>query len=142
MSVRESANVTRVHLRYGDAEEAFRSELVTWLDANLPPAELRSEPKESSAHLPEWARRWQRTLFDDGWLVPGWPPELGGLAPVTVSSHSWGTEAVVAGYDEERLGSPAEATLPRTKSGSAPTASRPPNRPQAGVTERSSHRYT
>ena len=21
---------------------------------------------------------WQRTLFDAGWLVPGWPPELGG----------------------------------------------------------------
>ena len=27
---------------------------------------------------PPWAREWQRTLFDAGWLVPGWPPELGG----------------------------------------------------------------
>src|SRR5438445_25365 len=35
-------------------------------------------PKLSSARLPEWARDWQRTLFDSGWLVPGWPPELGG----------------------------------------------------------------
>ena len=37
-----------------------------------------AEPKLSSAHLPDWARAWQRTLFDAGWLVPGWPPELGG----------------------------------------------------------------
>ena len=28
--------------------------------------------------MPDWARAWQRTLFDNGWLVPGWPPELGG----------------------------------------------------------------
>ena len=28
--------------------------------------------------MPRWARDWQRTLFDAGWLVPGWPPELGG----------------------------------------------------------------
>src|SRR3989440_11304406 len=36
------------------------------------------ERQQSSAHIPEWARVWQRALFDDGWLVPGWPPELGG----------------------------------------------------------------
>jgi alkylation response protein AidB-like acyl-CoA dehydrogenase len=28
--------------------------------------------------MPQWARDWQRLLFDSGWLVPGWPPELGG----------------------------------------------------------------
>ncbi len=28
--------------------------------------------------MPQWARDWQRKLFDNGWLVPGWPPELGG----------------------------------------------------------------
>src|SRR5438874_2321791 len=25
-----------------------------------------------------WAREWQATLFDHGWIVPGYPPELGG----------------------------------------------------------------
>ena len=39
---------------------------------------MLSRPKQSSADLPQWAREWQRTLFDAGWLVPGWPPELGG----------------------------------------------------------------
>ena len=67
-----------MRLRYGPEEEAFRADLLDWLEANLPPPEVMAEPKLSSAHLPDWARAWQRTLFDAGWLVPGWPPELGG----------------------------------------------------------------
>ena len=27
---------------------------------------------------PRWARDWQATLFDHGWMIPGYPPELGG----------------------------------------------------------------
>ncbi len=67
-----------MNLDYDDATEAFRAEFIAWAEANLPPAEERSEPALSSAHLPDWARAWQRRLFDAGWLVPGWPPELGG----------------------------------------------------------------
>ena len=67
-----------MRLRYGDAEETYRAELVRWLEEHAPPRELLARPKRSSADLPDWARDWQRTLFDAGWLVPGWPPELGG----------------------------------------------------------------
>jgi alkylation response protein AidB-like acyl-CoA dehydrogenase len=67
-----------VRLRYGETEEQFRRDLIAWLDAHAPTPEVMNERKQSSADLPEWARRWQRTLFEDGWLVPGWPPELGG----------------------------------------------------------------
>src|SRR6201982_137688 len=28
--------------------------------------------------MPAWARRWQRLLFDNGWLLPSQPPEFGG----------------------------------------------------------------
>jgi alkylation response protein AidB-like acyl-CoA dehydrogenase len=67
-----------VKLKYGAEEEAFRAELVEWLEANAPAKELLAVPRRSSADMPDWARAWQRTLFDHGWLVPGWPPELGG----------------------------------------------------------------
>jgi alkylation response protein AidB-like acyl-CoA dehydrogenase len=67
-----------VRLRYGADEEAFRAELVAWLDENLAGFEHLREEKKSSAYLSDDARVWQRKLFDDGWLVPGWPPELGG----------------------------------------------------------------
>jgi alkylation response protein AidB-like acyl-CoA dehydrogenase len=67
-----------VRLRYGEAEEQFRRDLIAWLDEHAPPSEVMNRRKQSSADLPEWARQWQRTLYDHGWLVPGWPPELGG----------------------------------------------------------------
>jgi alkylation response protein AidB-like acyl-CoA dehydrogenase len=65
-------------LRYDDVDEAFRDELVGWLATNAPTSEELHSGKRSSSDLPEWARKWQRRLFDAGYLVPGWPPELGG----------------------------------------------------------------
>ncbi len=57
----------------------FRREFEEWLDAHLPgPDVVEQEHRNSSAHLPGWARDFQRELFEAGYLVPGWPPELGG----------------------------------------------------------------
>jgi alkylation response protein AidB-like acyl-CoA dehydrogenase len=68
-----------VKLSFSAEVEAFRREFLDWLAANRPSeAEMAADPARSSAHLPDWARRWSRRLFDAGWLVPGWPPELGG----------------------------------------------------------------
>ena len=62
-----------------DAEtEAFRRTFVEWLDEHAPPEAATAERSRSTAHLPQWARDWQRTQFDAGWLVPGNPPEYGG----------------------------------------------------------------
>ncbi|GAA2401705.1 acyl-CoA dehydrogenase family protein [Actinomadura vinacea] len=58
--------------------EKFRAEFSQFLDDNLPnPVEAAERPR-SSSDVPEWARRWQRKLFDAGWLLPGNPPEYGG----------------------------------------------------------------
>jgi alkylation response protein AidB-like acyl-CoA dehydrogenase len=67
-----------MRLGWSDEAEAFRRELDEWLDTNMPPPEQMREAKLSSAHLPDWAKAWQRRLYEAGWLVPGWPPELGG----------------------------------------------------------------
>jgi alkylation response protein AidB-like acyl-CoA dehydrogenase len=73
------AIVARVKLQYDESTEIFRQELRSWLAENAPSREeMVREPPLSSAHFPEWARGWQRRLFDAGWLVPGWPRELGG----------------------------------------------------------------
>ena len=65
-----------------DAEvEEFRAEFVAFLDAQLPRLTGRDDAFEcsrSSSHIPGWARQWQRLLFDNGWLLPGNPPEFGG----------------------------------------------------------------
>ncbi len=58
--------------------EAFRAEFIAFLDENVPPDDEALDRSGSSSHVPEWARRWQRLMFDNGWLMPGYPPEFGG----------------------------------------------------------------
>ena len=58
--------------------EKFRAELGQFLDEHLPSAGEATQIPTSSAHLPEWARTWQRTMYDHGWLLPMQPPEFGG----------------------------------------------------------------
>ena len=62
-----------------DAEvEGFRAEFSAFLDKHLPPEAETLERPRSVSHMPAWARHWQRLLFDNGWLLPGQPPEFGG----------------------------------------------------------------
>jgi alkylation response protein AidB-like acyl-CoA dehydrogenase len=68
-----------MRLRFDDSAEAFRLEFREWLAANRPsPSVMAADPSLSTGHAPQWAREWTRKMFDEGWLVPGWPPERGG----------------------------------------------------------------
>ena len=67
-----------MRLSYDDKTEGFRAEFRRWLDDNLPDPATTTEQPTSSAGPPAWARAFQREMFDAGWLVPGYPPELGG----------------------------------------------------------------
>jgi alkylation response protein AidB-like acyl-CoA dehydrogenase len=67
-----------VQLTFDDDVEAFRAEFVKFLAQHLPSEADAVERPRSTSHMPEWARRWQRLLFDNGWLLPGNPPEFGG----------------------------------------------------------------
>ncbi len=58
--------------------EVFRAEFVAFLDEHLPDEAETVQRSRSSSDIPAWARRWQRLLFDHGWLLPGNPPEFGG----------------------------------------------------------------
>jgi alkylation response protein AidB-like acyl-CoA dehydrogenase len=62
---------------------------------------MAADPSRSTGHAPEWARRWTKAMFESGWLVPGWPPELGGR-------NATPTQTLV--YLEEL----AKAHIPRT----------------------------
>ncbi|MYA74316.1 MAG: acyl-CoA dehydrogenase [Acidimicrobiaceae bacterium] len=72
-------------LRFDESVEEFRAEFLQWLDLNRPSdQEMADDPARSSGHSPGWARAWTRRMFEGGWLVPGWPPHLGGrnAAPI------------------------------------------------------------
>ncbi|MGH9026284.1 MAG: acyl-CoA dehydrogenase family protein [Acidimicrobiia bacterium] len=70
-------------LAWGPEEEAFRAELVAFLDERTPPEiadgfDYAAERSLEFDVIPEWSKRWQATLFDNGWMIPAYPAELGG----------------------------------------------------------------
>jgi hypothetical protein len=78
-----------VQLTFDAEVEAFRAEFIEFLDDHLPSeAEAATEPSRSTAHVPDWARRWQQLQFDHGWLLPGNPPHSVAETPASSSSSS------------------------------------------------------
>jgi alkylation response protein AidB-like acyl-CoA dehydrogenase len=76
-----------VELSWGPEEEAFRAELDVFLDEHAPAEAMgRDFATSEDEGIPRWAREWQATLFDHGWLVPSYPPELGGRNATPVQS--------------------------------------------------------
>ena len=73
-----------MQLAWGPEEEAFRAELVEFLDEHVPHEAdagfdyADSGERDDSDVIPTWSRAWQATLFDHGWMIPAYPPDLGG----------------------------------------------------------------
>ena len=71
-----------MQLAWGPEEEAFRTELNDFLDEHAPPEAMVERDfaadDDVDELVPDWARKWQATLFDHGWMIPSYPPELGG----------------------------------------------------------------
>lgn len=75
-----------MQLSFSEDDRAFREAFLAFLEDHCPP-EARftrdmigadAEDEHGVLRIPDWARRWQATLFDHGWMVPAYPPELGG----------------------------------------------------------------
>jgi alkylation response protein AidB-like acyl-CoA dehydrogenase len=76
-------------------EEAFRTEIRSWLAENLPQEWVyKGIGVEQGVHSVGVMREWQRRLYDAGWLKLTWPAELGGRRASAV---------LKAIYDEEML---------------------------------------
>jgi alkylation response protein AidB-like acyl-CoA dehydrogenase len=81
-----------VQLTFDADVQAFLAEFVAFLDENLPPETEALERSWSSSDVPEWARRWQRLMFDNGWLIPGHPPEFGGRNATILQQYAYALE--------------------------------------------------
>ena len=69
--------------RFSDEDEAFRGEVVAFLERELPPgwADTSEGPaEEGAANRERWefTRRFHGSLAERGWLTLGWPVEHGG----------------------------------------------------------------
>jgi alkylation response protein AidB-like acyl-CoA dehydrogenase len=72
-----------VRLAWSEADEQFRAELIAFVEEHAPAEALRGYDNEGDVNqagglIPRWLREWQACLFDHGWMIPGYPPELGG----------------------------------------------------------------
>jgi alkylation response protein AidB-like acyl-CoA dehydrogenase len=69
-----------VHLAWDESDERFRGDLSSFLEHHCPPEARAGKDFVGGEEMsiPTWAREWQATLFDHGWMIPGYPPELGG----------------------------------------------------------------
>jgi alkylation response protein AidB-like acyl-CoA dehydrogenase len=62
-------------LTFTPAQQAFREQARTWLEANVPPEPLAPmDTREGFAQH----RQWERTLHSGGWSAVWWPAEYGG----------------------------------------------------------------
>jgi alkylation response protein AidB-like acyl-CoA dehydrogenase len=79
-------------------EEAFREEVRTWLDLNLP-SEWRNGGvggyREDADE--DVQRQWQQRLYKGGWLKLSWPREAGGRAATPVMQAIYHEEMAKAG---------------------------------------------
>jgi alkylation response protein AidB-like acyl-CoA dehydrogenase len=64
-----------VDLTYTPAEDAFRAEARSWLQANVPSPAL---PSGDTAEGFALHRDWEKRLFDARWAVVSWPDRYGG----------------------------------------------------------------
>ena len=89
-------------LSYPPEAEAFRTEVRSWLEANLPAGWGAPEHKPSPAEREEFSRDWTKRLREGGWLCATWPKEYGGRGLSTM-------EGVVLTEEFARVNAPMRA---------------------------------
>jgi alkylation response protein AidB-like acyl-CoA dehydrogenase len=97
-----------VQLTFGAEVDDVLAEFVAFLDQNAPADAQALERPRSSSHVPDWARRWQRLQFDNGWLVPGNPPEFGGRNATILQQYvlqaELGRRRIVPSFNSQGVG--------------------------------------
>jgi alkylation response protein AidB-like acyl-CoA dehydrogenase len=67
-----------MELTYPPEAEAFRKEIRTWLEDNLPEGWFEPEFEMTDEDRARFNEEWPRRLHDGGWICAGWPVEYGG----------------------------------------------------------------
>ena len=83
-------------LNYSAADDAFRAEVRTWLEAHLDD-DLRFKVLNHRRLKKDDILRWHRTLASNGWSTVAWPVEWGGTGWTATQRHIWDEECASAG---------------------------------------------
>lgn len=81
---------------YEPDDEAFRTELRTWLDANLPDflelGEIGPAQQDPTKRTMQRRQAWQRRLNEGGWAAINWPKEWGGREATIMQNFIYSEE--------------------------------------------------
>ena len=83
-------------LNYSAADDAFRQEVRSWLEANLP-KDIQDKVLNHRRLNREDFVRWHKALAGKGWSVPHWPVEWGGTGWSPIQKHIWDEECARVG---------------------------------------------
>ena len=83
-------------LNYSAADDAFRQEVRSWLEANLP-KDIQDKVLNHRRLNREDFVRWHKALAGKGWSVPHWPVEWGGTGWSPIQKHIWDEECAQIG---------------------------------------------
>jgi len=83
-------------LNYSAEELAFRDEVRSWFEANIP-ADLRQKVLDYEELSKEELLRWHKILAKKGWVAPAWPVEWGGTGWNAVQRYIFEQEGAMAG---------------------------------------------
>jgi len=83
-------------LNYTAEDLAFRDEVRTYLEANLP-QDLQQKVLNHKRLSREDFVRWHKILAKQGWVATGWPAEYGGTGWTATQRHIFEEECARAG---------------------------------------------
>jgi alkylation response protein AidB-like acyl-CoA dehydrogenase len=73
-------------LEYSPADEAFRTEIRAWLQANLPEGWADGSTELSPETRKKFNEEWPSKLYAGGWICASWPTEYGGKGLSTMQN--------------------------------------------------------
>ena len=85
-----------MELNYTAADEAFRTDVRGWLDANLP-KDLQAKVLRHRHLTKADFLRWHKIMAAKGWVAPSWPVEWGGTGWTPTQKHIFDDECALAG---------------------------------------------
>lgn len=77
-------------------QRAFREEVRSFLDENLPDEIAKRTHDDTAIHIEDMIV-WQNILYKKGWIVPNWPVEYGGTGWTPVERYLFDRECTRAG---------------------------------------------
>ena len=96
--------VSVMDLKLTPQEQAFRDEVRSWLEANVPRDWDGRRSGEDMAARFAFLRQWQKKVYDAGWAGISWPKEYGGRGASLM-------EQVIFTEEMARVGAPPLANL-------------------------------